>query len=343
MEKVIIVDSGIESLGNNKLFEREHAYKVSHTIIPLCYLAEEGKKQGLTFVTPDVFLASPDTYKDKQVFLISHLISPVTETLIAANVVPLLLTCQESPFIATRFYGKLKYYTGLFRYSMLFPGMEKRVSATTQFLPMFFPQYFANEPFEQLSFADKKFMVYIASNKETKSLIKTFAIKMLYGWNVQLIYAIRRTIIRHLSEKRNDFDLYGRGWEKETETYIQKVYRGGVDDKEKKLREYKFVLALENAVFPGYITEKIFDAFFAGTIPVYRGAPDIATYIPQDIFINLADFKSLEEAEKYLDSIDEATYNAYLSRIQAFLASDAYARFSHKTFATTVLDIIART
>lgn len=339
MEKVVVVDSGIEQLNNNRLFDRELAYKVHHTLMPLCYVAEEAKKQGITFITPDVFLASPEAYQDKQVLLMSHLVSPLTSTLIARGAKPLLLTCQESPFVATRFYINLKQYTSLFTHSILFPGMEKRISKKTHFLPMFFSQYFENIPFEPIAFSDKKSIVYVASNKETKSLLKTIVIKALYGWNVQLIYAIRRRIIRTLSE-RGDFDLYGRGWDSDKEEYIQKVYKGGVDDKEKKLREYKFVLALENAVFPGYITEKIFDAFFARTIPVYRGAPDIATYIPHDTFINLAEFKNIEEAILYMEHMDEATYALYLEKIEAFLKSDAYARFSHTQFAEKVISLI---
>jgi len=39
--------------------------------------------------------------------------------------------------------------------------------------------------------------------------------------------------------------------------------------------QYKFVIAGENAIFPGYVTEKILNALLANTIPIYIGAPDI--------------------------------------------------------------------
>jgi hypothetical protein len=45
----------------------------------------------------------------------------------------------------------------------------------------------------------------------------------------------------------------------------------------------------------GYITEKIFDCLYAGTIPLYLGAPDINQYIPENVFIDCSKFESWEE------------------------------------------------
>lgn len=341
MEKIVIVDAGIQSASDNKLFNRDFVYGISHTLLPVCYLAEEGRKEGLEFITPDVFLKNPKAYEGKRCFLISHLVSDVTEKLVSLGVEPLLLTCQESPFIATRFYMNLTRYTRMFRYSMLFPGMKKRTSSRTTFLPMFFPQFFSGFVHEHVPFEKKKGIVYIASNKETKDPIKTIIIKVLYGFSVQLIYALRRKIIRFLSDQ-GSFDLYGRGWEKETEEYIKKVYKGPVDDKEKVLCEYKYVLCLENAVFPGYITEKIFDCFFAGAVPLYAGAPDIDAYIPSNTYINVRSFATFDDLKSHLDSIDEETYNEYLRNIEAFLHSDAFLKWTHTQFTSTVLDLIRK-
>ena len=69
---------------------------------------------------------------------------------------------------------------------------------------------------------------------------------------------------------RYDFDLYGIGWEKEL------VYKGYIKDKFDTISRYKFNFCLENFYgFRGYITEKIFDAMLAGTVPVYYGDPEI--------------------------------------------------------------------
>ena len=37
----------------------------------------------------------------------------------------------------------------------------------------------------------------------------------------------------------------------------------------------------------GYVTEKIFDAFKAGCVPVYWGAENITKYVPAECFIDM--------------------------------------------------------
>lgn len=339
MEKVVIFDIGDPKIKNNQIFDRAFAYPISHTLLPLCYLYDEAKKVGITFITPDIFLDNPESFIGKQVFLISHLVNAGTEKLINLGANPLILLCQESPFIATRFYINLSKYSSLFKYSMLFPGMKKRVSNKTHFIPTLFPQYFSNEQFKIVPFEKKRFITYIASNKVVKNFFKITLIQLLYGFDVKMIYPFRKKIIHFLSQ-RGDFDLYGKGWGSEKFEYIKKVYRGEVKDKEIKLREYKFVLCLENAIFPGNITEKIFDCFFALSVPIYFGAPDINNYIPRNTFINIEDFKTLDELMQFIDSIDEQTYNAYIENIQTFLRSKEYAKFSHQKFAETVINLI---
>lgn len=340
MEKTVIFDVEVIGSGNNKIFVRDFAYKISHTLIPFCYLYEEAKKQNIHFITTDVFFENQERYKNKKVYLMSHLVSNNTERLLALGVIPLLMTCQESPFVAGRFYVQLKKHSSLFKYVMLYPGMKRQVSSKTIFLPMHLPEFFSQEHFDPYTFDQKKHLTYIASNKDITSIIKTIMLKALYGFSVKNIYGQRKKLIAFFSQK-NDFDLYGRGWDSETSEYIKKVYKGEVDDKEKKLREYKFVLCLENTLFPGYITEKIFDCFFAQTVPVYLGAPDIEQYIPKNTFINISDFKNTEELDTFLRSIDEATYKKYLKNIDTFLKSESYAKFSHEKFAADIITLIS--
>jgi len=38
------------------------------------------------------------------------------------------------------------------------------------------------------------------------------------------------------------------------------------------IANYKYMICLENSIEPGYITEKPFQAWFAGTVPIYHGA-----------------------------------------------------------------------
>ena len=41
--------------------------------------------------------------------------------------------------------------------------------------------------------------------------------------------------------------------------------------KQQAISKYLFYLAFENSVEPGYVTEKVFDALKAGTVPIYLG------------------------------------------------------------------------
>lgn len=91
----------------------------------------------------------------------------------------------------------------------------------------------------------------------------------------------------------------------------------GVDNKLEFQRNYKFVLALENASFNGYITEKIVEAFAAGGIPIYWGAPDIEKYFNPKAFINAMSFSSIDALVDRIKEIDENDdlYNEYISEM----------------------------
>ncbi|XP_023323942.1 alpha-(1,3)-fucosyltransferase 10 isoform X2 [Eurytemora carolleeae] len=47
-----------------------------------------------------------------------------------------------------------------------------------------------------------------------------------------------------------------------------------------EISKYKFMLTLENAVCPDYITEKLWRALQLGVIPIYLGAPNVDEYLP---------------------------------------------------------------
>lgn len=118
----------------------------------------------------------------------------------------------------------------------------------------------------------------------------------------------------------NEFDFYGKDWEKSRYTRY-KTYKGKLDFDKKIdcLKQYKFCICFENSRYPGYITEKIFDCFQAGCVPVYLGAPNVEQYIPRNCFISFTRFKNYKELYRYLSTMDEAVYDNYLSNIKEFL------------------------
>ena len=53
----------------------------------------------------------------------------------------------------------------------------------------------------------------------------------------------------------------------------------------------------------GYISEKIFDCFYSGTIPIYLGDPSISDHIPKDAYIDMRDFNDYQTMLNYLKSL----------------------------------------
>lgn len=90
---------------------------------------------------------------------------------------------------------------------------------------------------------------------------------------------------------------------------------GGVANKLEFQQRYKFALALENASYKGYTTEKLVEAFAAGGIPVYWGDPEVDRYFNEKAFINIMSFPSLEDAVKKIRLVDndKDLYRSYLS------------------------------
>ena len=69
----------------------------------------------------------------------------------------------------------------------------------------------------------------------------------------------------------------------------------------------------ENSIENGYITEKIFNVFFARAIPIYYGPSDKFRYFNKDSFIEITDNLGDISVEKirHLNE-NEAQYNAFL-------------------------------
>ncbi|WP_121020797.1 glycosyltransferase family 10 domain-containing protein [Helicobacter vulpis] len=89
-----------------------------------------------------------------------------------------------------------------------------------------------------------------------------------------------------------------------------------VENKSEFLSQYKFNLCFENSRGHGYTTEKIIDAYFAHTIPIYWGNPAVALDFNPKSFVNVHDFKDFKEALDYIRYLDTHD-NAYLDMLHA--------------------------
>lgn len=69
-------------------------------------------------------------------------------------------------------------------------------------------------------------------------------------------------------------------------------------------RRYKFTLAIENSIWPGYETEKLVDPVYAGSIPIYAGNPMARVHFDSAGYIDLANFSSLKEMVEFVREVD---------------------------------------
>ena len=77
-------------------------------------------------------------------------------------------------------------------------------------------------------------------------------------------------------------------------------------------QEYRYSLVFENSSFPGYVTEKIMDAFAAATIPIYWGDSLIDKELNNKAFINCNSMRNVLELIDVIKKI-ETDEELYLS------------------------------
>jgi len=73
---------------------------------------------------------------------------------------------------------------------------------------------------------------------------------------------------------------------------------------------YKFVFVCENSVCDGYITEKIFNCYFARTLPIYSGSSKIEYFFNKNSFINI---KNDSDINNYVELIKNINYDSYIN------------------------------
>lgn len=114
--------------------------------------------------------------------------------------------------------------------------------------------------------------------------------------------AMRMRAIEALREI-GDVDVYGRA-----------VGRP-VASKQSVAADYQFMLCFENDVYPGYVTEKPFEAWATGAIPLWRGW-DSAGYLNAEALVNQLSCGSLDELVCRVEDLrrDRAAMNEVSSR-----------------------------
>nr|WP_276561050.1 glycosyltransferase family 10 [Vibrio scophthalmi] len=181
-----------------------------------------------------------------------------------------------------------------------------------------------NRVIRHVEFSEKKLLTTVVGNKTSNFPDE------LYSKRIEAINFFQMYI-------GTDFDLYGMGWDKSDFP----SYKGSVDDKLKAMSNYKFTLCYENQCnIDGLISEKIFDCFYARSVPIFWGANNVEKYIPEECFIDKRKFNNYFDLLSYLETMTEGEYNIRVEAVEKYLKSDLFQQHSSEMFAKTIYNTI---
>jgi len=205
---------------------------------------------------------------------------------------------------------------------------------------------------------DRKFLLMINANK-----LPRLYVNELYTWRLRAV---------QFFEEHGEIDLYGRNWDQmptrvgKTRTPFalrrlapapwrvkQRLWpnplyaaaarasRGPAASKSATLAQYRFALCFENSRLKGWITEKLFDCFFAGTVPVYWGAPDILDWVPADCFIDMRRFSDFAELRAFLHALEPSAWHKYREAARDYVESSRFAPFRPAAFVDIIAGVLS--
>ena len=364
----IYFDPGSRQFLNDRLFDvRNAAFGGDNLLAPYVYLRESLNARGIEIHTAD-FLP-PAGSDGLKIYVSSGNLARYRSLADRSDVILSAFFAMECPTVEPDLYRELNVAQNFFRriYSWSdSPSLRPFVGGELRCLPLSWPQSFDSVHEEIWSGRNRGFLVLINGNKIPR-----------YEAPCRELYSERLRAVDFFA-RSGEIDLFGIGWEGPSfrvgQPYIpgtlgrvpmpgtiqrieraistirdryrpdpllksaRTVYKGATASKARTLGQYKFAICFENSVLKGWITEKIFDCFFAGTVPVYWGAPDIATRIPRDCFIDMRDFRDYSELRKFLKSLSDRDIDRYRKAARDFLESGGFRPFTKQAFA----DIFAR-
>jgi hypothetical protein len=100
--------------------------------------------------------------------------------------------------------------------------------------------------------------------------------------------------------------------------------------------KYKFVIAIENSYSPGYITEKIFNCFFAKTIPIYAGPKNTNLFFNLNSFINISDFDNIDSDRIRLLSTNKEMYEKTINE------KKISSEYNNENYESRLIDFIIK-
>lgn len=266
----------------------------------------------------------------------------------------------ESPLVAHRAYHRLPRIARTASAVLGFAGVRHLLPPGTDFREIRWPNH--RRSIHPRRWEDRSGSVMINSYKHAGLQLRDIDFSDPYGsarraaagalahtyrfrrtWVAPDLYSERLRALQELGSS-GELALYGVGWPQASDAPVElrepiaRSYRGPVADKHEAMSRHRWALCIENTCFPGYVSEKLFDAMFAGAIPVYYGAPDVEEHVPSDTYLDLRDFTGYRDLWDALHQLSATESTALRRSAQEYLRSDVM--YSVDDFVATVIGAI---
>jgi len=353
---------------NNRLFDREsNPYAGDDILAPYTAIRNRLTSKGIAVQTADLLPITPDGRRNVVISfgipdrMAAYSVRKYIALSQRPDVILSAFFAMECPIVEPTLFESLPVLQKYFRRIMSWSDSEALLQFTRSRVEVghyCWPQSFDAVHEKIWSQRDRKFLLMMNANK----------LPRLY---VDELYTARLRAVEYF-QRHGEIDLYGRNWDRPparvgktwTPATIRRIgermakvhqlirpdplyvaalsaWRGTAPSKPKTLAQYRFALCFENSVLKGWMTEKLFDCFFAGTVPVYWGAPDVLDWVPAECFIDMRKFKDFAELRAFLHTLSSADEQRYREAARDYLASDRFNPFRLQTFVDLLAGIVS--
>lgn len=323
--KTIYIDPPYKAYYADRLFDQtDPVLNRDDTLAPFIRLREALARQGIAAHTAD-YLMQQETPGQICEYYSLGVLENYEQLIALKNVRLQAFVMLEPPVVAPQLYRALPELTAAFEFVYVHntegDGYSLKGVDRSKLRKLYWPQPHKDVllPFWNQSDRMRRMVMINGNHKPT-----SFAGE-LYSKRIEALAALG---------KLGKVDLYGRGWERwwsrnsmwvpywRHKGALMAIYKGSCPSKYEVLSRYEFALCFENMAMKGYITEKIFDCLYAGTIPIYLGATDIADLIPAEAYVDCRKFSSWEEMQDNVMGISDAEILSMRVAGRAFLQSE---------------------
>jgi hypothetical protein len=307
-EKIIFIDPSYAVFNADKLFSLEDPIlNRDNQLLPFYRTSKHVSKSGGVIHTADRLIESEYKF-NKSIYYSLGLLNNYKKIHDQSLAKLEAFVIMEPPVVAPHLYEKLPELTSFFEnvyvHNVHGDGYSLDGVTREKLRKFYYPIPYDDVIESCWSNQDRlKKIVVINGSHKPQSKTKEF-------------YSARINAIAELSQF-DAVDLYGQGWSKwwsrnalwlpywKNRKKLMEVYKGSCVSKFEVFKQYDFCLCLENMPMRGYITEKIFDCLYSGTIPLYLGAPDISNYVDENTFIDCRRFSSWSEMWEFVSGMSK--------------------------------------